>query len=79
MSKYRVTCQDCSDKWEFDDDDPPDYANPAKNRHLPGDSVEDAQWDAHSAACGARDNHATDTGMTPPYESHDVEIVEVNE
>ncbi len=79
MSTYRVTCDDCSKEWLYDDDDPPDYANPAKNRHLPGDSIEDADWDAYSAALGKRDKHAQSTGLSPSTESHSVEIVTVEE
>lgn len=77
MTKYRVICNDCGEEHTFDDDNPPDYANPAENPYLFPDSIQDAGWDAYSAAKGKRENHATDTGMTPPYESHDVDIIVV--
>lgn len=77
MAIYRVTCNDCSKEWTYDDADPPDYANPAKNRYLSGDSIEDADWDAHSAALGKCDKHAQETGLSPSEESHTVEIVTV--
>lgn len=78
MARYKVICHDCNEEWTYDDDDVPDFANPAKNPHIYGDSVEDAEWDAYSAAQGKRDGHATDSGLEPPYESHEVEILEIN-
>lgn len=75
MAVYRVVRHDCDEEWFFDDENPPDYANPAKNPHFPGNSVEDADWSAKSAARGKKDGHQTDVSMTPPHESHNMEIV----
>jgi len=56
MARYRVTCKDCDLNEVYNDDDPPQ-----RDIKLYG-SIESAKrnWDAESAAMGARDNHRFD-------------------
>lgn len=58
MSRYRVRCEECEFEKILDDSEPPGYV------------PEWEDWDAWSAALGARDNHQMSEG-------HSVEIGEV--
>jgi hypothetical protein len=58
MARYIITCERCEFEEIRDDDDPPGYV------------PEWEDWDAKSAAKGARDNHAMSEG-------HGVEIREI--
>ena len=46
MARYRVSCEDCAFERLVDAADPPDNVR---------------QWDAHTAALGARDRHQRET------------------